>query len=96
MVNVPEKIAELELKLKEYRNINRIQAQIIHESQKKRKPCRDYCNADIEYIDKLEKALDKACEVLSSDLQKIDIDGDEKLVKESAEKWKKELMKNVE
>ena len=35
-----------------------------------------------------EKSLDMACEVLSHDLQKIDINGDEKLVLESAEKWK--------
>lgn len=52
-------------KLDEYREINRLQAQIIHESQRTGKPCRKYRNADIEYIEKLEGALDKACIFLS-------------------------------
>lgn len=41
-----------------------------------------------EYVGMIERALDKACEILSSDLQKVDIDGDEKLVKEDKETWK--------
>lgn len=52
-------------KLDEYRKINRLQAQIIYESQQTGKPCREYRNADIEYIEKLERALDKACIFLS-------------------------------
>lgn len=52
-------------KLEEYREINRLQAQIIHESQQKKVPCREYRNADIKYIEKLEGALDKACIFLS-------------------------------
>lgn len=59
-------------KLDEYREINRLQAQIIHESQRTGKPCREYQNADIEYIEKLERALDKACIFLSLNIDDIE------------------------
>lgn len=59
-------------KLDEYREINRLQAQIIHESQQKKVPCREYKNADIEYIEKLERALDKACIFLSLNIDDIE------------------------
>jgi hypothetical protein len=36
----------------------------------------------------LKQALGKTCNVLSNNLQKVDIEGDEKLVFESAEIWK--------
>ena len=49
-------------KLEEYREINRLQAQIIHESQQKKVPCREYRNADIEYIEWLENKLENAHE----------------------------------
>lgn len=70
-------------KLDEYREINRLQAQIIHESQRKKVPCREYKNADIEYIEKLERALDKACIFLA-----LNIDDTESVMSTlDVEKW---------
>lgn len=46
----------------------------------------------IEKAEQLEKALDMACEILSHDMQKIDINGDEKLVFSKAEEWKEYLL----
>ena len=89
-------------KLDEYREINRLQAQIIHESQQKKVPCREYKNADIEYIEwlenkledaherveKLAMALDKACIFLS----RIFDDTDSVMCTWDAEKWKEWCM----
>ena len=36
----------------------------------------------------LKQALGKTCEILSNNLQKVDVEGDERLVFESAEVWK--------
>lgn len=75
-------------KLDEYREINRLQAQIIHESQRTGKPCREYRNADIEYIEKLERALDKACIFLS-----LNIDDTESVMSTwDNEEWKEWCM----
>ena len=52
----------IDKKLEEYREINRLQAQIIHESQQTGNPCREYRNADIEYIERLENKLEDAHE----------------------------------
>ena len=41
-----------------------------------------------ELNEKLNKALKKTCEILSNNLQKVDVKGDEQLVFESAEVWK--------
>lgn len=79
-------------KLDEYREINRLQAQIIHESQQKKVPCREYQNADIEYIEKLERALDKACIFLS-----LNIDDTESVMSTwDNEEWKEWCMDDAD
>ena len=78
----------IDKKIEEYREINRLQAQIIHESQRTGKPCREYRNADIEYIEKLERALDKACIFLS-----LNIDDTESVMSTwDNEEWKEWCM----
>lgn len=84
----------------EYRQINKIQAQIIHESQEKKKPCRDYNNADIDYICRLTKALARACYNLEA-MQKWLSDNEEYKeyndIKEmSSDEWMEWLMNAVE
>lgn len=42
----------------------------------------------------LKQALGKTCEILSNNLQKVDVEGDERLVFESAEVWKEWSLHN--
>lgn len=80
----------IDKKIEEYREINRLQAQIIHESQRTGKPCREYRNADIEYIEKLERALEKACIFLS-----LNIDDTESVMSTwHIEEWKEWCMED--